>query len=105
MAVIVITEPESVNEEMYDAVQEKLGLQGDPPEGLILHTAGTDGDQFRVVDVWESKEAHDRFRDERLLPAIREVASERGMDPPSGPPSGSSYPAHNVQILAAAAAQ
>jgi hypothetical protein len=105
MAVIAITEPDNVNEDIYDAVQEKLGLQGDPPEGLIVHTAGTDAGQFRVIDVWESREAHDRFRDERLLPAIREVASERGLEPPSGPPSGSWYDAHDFQVLQGAATQ
>jgi hypothetical protein len=34
------------------------------------------------MDVWETREAYDRFRDERLFPAIRTVS---GMDPADGP--------------------
>ena len=99
MPYVIITEPEGVDEQMYDAVSEKLFSSGPPPEELLVHTAGTDEQgQFRVVDVWSSVEAHDRFREERLLPAIRETAQERGGEPPSGPPRNTVYEAHNVQI-------
>jgi len=29
-----------------------------------------------VITVWESREAFDRFREDKLLPAIREVAGD-----------------------------
>jgi hypothetical protein len=42
--------------------------------------------------VWESREAHDRFRDELLMPAIQKVS---GMDPTSGPmPTVTEAPVH-----------
>jgi hypothetical protein len=31
--------------------------------------------------VWDSPEAFDRFREEKLLPAIREIAGEGGRPP------------------------
>ena len=99
MAYIVITEPDGVTLDMYDAVNEKLYATGPPPPELQVHTAGVDASgQFRVVDVWDSVEAHDRFREERLLPAIGEVMRERGMEMPDGPPANNVYEAHNVAL-------
>ena len=56
----------------YDKVVEELDLGGSGVEGLIVHTAGFDHDRgvFRIVDVWESREAGQRFMDERLMPII-----------------------------------
>jgi hypothetical protein len=55
----------------YDAVVEALGLQ-DAPDGLLIHTAGFDRDAgvFRIMDVWESREAGEKFINERLNPII-----------------------------------
>jgi hypothetical protein len=43
-----------------------------------------------VVSVWESREAQERFRDERLLPAFQEVGVERA------DMSWSDFDAHSV---------
>jgi hypothetical protein len=40
------------------------------PAGLILHVAGPTDEGVRVIDVWETEEAWDRFRADRLAPAI-----------------------------------
>jgi hypothetical protein len=40
------------------------------PRGLILHVAGPTDEGFRTIDVWESAEAWERFRADRLEPAI-----------------------------------
>jgi hypothetical protein len=58
----------------YDEVTAKLDLDANPPDGLIIHTAGSiGGNRVRVFDVWKTDEAWERFRDERLLPAIEAV--------------------------------
>lgn len=46
-----------------------------PVEGLLAHVAGQGANGFRVVDVWESQEALDRFA-EQLLPVLESI----GMD-------------------------
>ena len=103
MPVVIITRPEFATPDVYDAVNAKVFGAGGPPDGLLVHTAGTTDDgTFQVVDVWESREAYERFGDERLRPAIREVAQERGMEEPSGPPNNTAYEAHNVQIVGGA---
>jgi quinol monooxygenase YgiN len=76
MAVVVIQDFESTREE-YDQVVEKLDAESNPPEGVIVHT-GMDlgGGKMRVVDVWESREAYEKFVQERLGPIIAEVAPD-----------------------------
>ena len=74
--------PEGVGTNMYDGVNAAMGVDSDPPAGLIFHWAGEVDGKWTISDVWESREAYDRFRDERLFPAVREVS---GMDPAEGP--------------------
>jgi hypothetical protein len=68
----------------YDTVNERLNLDEHPPEGGIFHTAGFDEDAgvFRIFDVWESREACDRFMKERLMPIIEELIAGRPDAPP-----------------------
>ena len=40
------------------------------PAGLILHVAGPTEEGVRTIGVWESEQAWERFRAERLEPAI-----------------------------------
>jgi hypothetical protein len=80
----------------YDAVNERLNADADPPAGLIVHTAGFDEDAgvFRILDVWETKEASDRFMRERLGPLIEELLAERPDAPP--PSREGSYELHHT---------
>jgi hypothetical protein len=81
----------------YDKVSEELGLSA-PPEGLIAHTAGFDHDRgvFRVFDVWESREAGQRFMDERLMPIIERMAGEAEEGEFAPPTVESWYELHDV---------
>jgi hypothetical protein len=46
-----------------------------------------------ITDVWETRDAYDRFRQERLFPAIQKVS---GMDPAGGPqPTITEFAVHN----------
>lgn len=46
-----------------------------PVEGLLLHVAGESPQGFRVVDVWQSEDACNRFG-EALAPILQEVGVE-----------------------------
>jgi hypothetical protein len=99
MPIVVINElPESVTQEMYDAVNAKIGQEA--PEGGIVHTGGRDDNgTLRVVDVWESREALERFENERLRPAIAEVMRANGQDPDQGPrPKQTIYEASDLMV-------
>jgi hypothetical protein len=80
MAVGVIQEFPATREQ-YDAVNAKLDTTNNPPQGLILHTAAEVADGMRVIDFWEQEADFDRFRADRLGPAVVEVAGE-GAPPP-----------------------
>lgn len=76
----------------YDAITERMGLDGDRPEGLLLHCAGfTDDGRFQMFDIWASDELQQRFATERLMPAIRAVAGDG-----SAPDRVESYELHHV---------
>jgi hypothetical protein len=85
MAVVLVQEGEMMSTELYDEVEAKLDAHDNPPDGLIVHTAGQAGEMFRIVDVWESRDAYERFAEDRLRPALAEVMNARGIDPNAGP--------------------
>jgi hypothetical protein len=82
----------------YDAVVVELGLDNEPAEGLVVHTAGFDHDRgvFRIVDVWETREAGQRFMDERLMPIIERLAAQAGEGEFSPPTVESWYELHDI---------
>jgi hypothetical protein len=80
MPFVYVQENTTIDEETYSKVNDAMGVHDSPPEGLIIHTASKVDSGLTFVDVWESEEALNRFRDERLMPAVREVVGE-----PQGP--------------------
>jgi len=59
----------------YDQINERLGsLPGGPAwhEELFHWVTATD-DGFRVVDVWETREAFEQFAQEKLRPVYEDV--------------------------------
>ncbi len=77
MAVGIINRfPEGMGADQYDAVRAKMGIDNDPPEGMIFHSAGELEGRFQVFNVWETPENFERFRTDRLRPAQVEVIGE-----------------------------
>ena len=52
-----------------------------PPEGLLVHVAGPTEEGVRIIDVWESEEAWERFRSECLAPAIAALGGPSRPEP------------------------
>ena len=59
------------------------------PPGAHFHWAAETDDGIRVVDVWEEREAFDRFAEEQIGPYSREVGLE-------GAPSITYHEIHNT---------
>jgi hypothetical protein len=78
--------------EQYDAVNTKMGVEDDPPAGLIFHAAGPIKTGWGVLDFWESREQFDEFFESRIAPAIAELG-EAG---PPNPPEIKEFPVHNM---------
>ncbi|MDX6582001.1 MAG: hypothetical protein QOI10_1185 [Solirubrobacterales bacterium] len=87
--------PEGFTTEQYDAVNEKAAVTTDPPAGLIHHTVGTSDSGAVMIDVWESEEAFESFRDDRLNPALESiVGTETFAEMPA--PEREFYAVHNT---------
>ena len=64
------------------------GLGDEPPAGLIVHLAVERPEGgLRYIDVWESKEACDRFGEEQLHPVVHPLLSQRFSDGPPPEPA------------------
>ncbi len=69
-------------QEQYQAVNSKIGVDENPPEGMIFHSAGPIEGGWGVIDFWESREAFDRFIQSRLQPALGELGDQAMQAPP-----------------------
>lgn len=88
--------PEGVSLQMLDDVTDEMGADDNPPEGMLLHTHFEQDGRVHVVDVWDSQEAYEAFRDARLLPAMQAVAQRNGLDGPPPQPESSITAVHRV---------
>ena len=61
--------------DQYDQILQKMGLTpgGATPPGAISHWAAETDEGLRVVDVWETKEAYEKFAAEQIGPYSAEV--------------------------------
>jgi hypothetical protein len=84
MAIGVFLDIPGGTQEQYEEINQKAfgdpAGPSEPLDGLIIHTAGATSDGWRIFDVWESRDAFDRFNNEIIMPAIE------GMDLPQIPP-------------------
>lgn len=79
MPVVLISPPGFTREQYEESVRKLTGGKGPlssvadwPVKGLLAHIAGEGPNGFRVVDVWESREALDSFG-ARLMPIFAEI--------------------------------
>jgi len=65
------------NERIYGEIRERLG--DEPPKGLVTHVAMKRENGLRYVDVWETRADWERFRDDKVEPAVSAVLSDLGI--------------------------
>jgi hypothetical protein len=81
MAVVAVAVLPGGNQDTYEKVSAKVLSGGQLPDGCQLHVAGPVDQGWRIITVWDSPEHLQRFRDEKLLPALRESGAEGEMRP------------------------
>jgi hypothetical protein len=91
MAVVIVNEMEGGGQDLYEQVNPKVMEGGALPDGCQLHIAGPYENGWRVITVWDSEELFQRFREEELIPAIREAGGEDRIVP-----SISAHPVHKL---------
>ena len=79
MPIAVLHDIPGGTQEQYEQVAARLADGGSldslsdwPVDGILSHVAGPTENGWRVVDVWESEEAFQRFG-EVLVPVLREL--------------------------------
>ncbi len=71
----------AVTSEQYDETVRRLEALGNwPPEGLAYHVAFRSEGNFRVSEIWDSREQFDAFG-ERLMPVLKDVGIELSGEP------------------------
>jgi hypothetical protein len=91
MAVVIVNEIEGGNQDFYDQVNPKVMPGGKLPDGCQLHIAGPIENGWRVITVWDSEGQFEQFRNEKLIPAMREVGAGDRIAP-----SIKASPVHNL---------
>jgi hypothetical protein len=70
-----------VTTEQYDEGIRRLEKSGDwLPEGLEYHVAFRSNGNFRISEIWDSREQMDAFG-ERLMPVLKDVGVELSGEP------------------------
>jgi hypothetical protein len=81
MAVVVVAEIEGGNEAFYEQTSAKAVPGGGLPDGCQLHIAGPTEGGWRVITVWDSEDQFQQFRNEKLIPALRDTGGEENIAP------------------------
>ncbi len=68
-------------QEQYDAVNAEMGVEQNPPEGLVFHSAGPIEGGWNVIDFWESREPSTASSRSRLGPAIGALGDKAPPEP------------------------
>ena len=71
MAISVVAQIPGLTAEEDAALVEALNMEGSPPAGGKVRLDGPAGGGRRIVGLWERDADYERFRDERLMPALR----------------------------------
>jgi hypothetical protein len=80
MAIAAVFDVPGGTQEEHDAATRELGPAGESlagAPGLLFHAAGPTADGWRVIEVWESQEAMNRFMQEQVMPAMQRAGVNR----------------------------
>ena len=70
MAIVLVFEAAGVTQAQYDQARKEVSPDNKPPAGMLYHVAAPMANGWRVVEVWESQAAADKFFQEKLAQAL-----------------------------------
>jgi hypothetical protein len=85
MAVVAVAVLAGGNQETYENISARVLSGGQLPDGCQLHVAGPVDEGWRIITVWDSPEDLERFRNEKLLPGLRDAGVEDELVPQVNP--------------------
>lgn len=66
------------NEQIYAKVKAEIGEE--TPDGMVVHFVVKSEGGLRHFEVWDSQQDWERFRDERVDPAVGKVLASLGFE-------------------------
>jgi len=91
MSTVMLMEWAGVTQDQYNQVMRTLDLDKKPPAGGIFHVAGFTAGTLRVLDIWESQQAFEKFQKDRLAEAVQKAGI-------TSQPNVQFFPAHNIYV-------
>jgi hypothetical protein len=85
-----------ITTDVYDRIMEGIGTV--PPSGCIVHAVLKIEGGLRYVDIWESREACNRFLAERVHPVLQAAFSAAGATLPQQEPARSEFDVVDVKV-------
>jgi quinol monooxygenase YgiN len=70
MAVLIRHRAAGMTLAQYDEISPPLLEEIKNAPGFVLHTAFEDSQGFCVAEIWETKEQHDSYFDEKVVPNV-----------------------------------
>jgi quinol monooxygenase YgiN len=70
MAVLIRHRAQGITLAQYDEISPPLLEEIKKAPGFVLHTAFEDSQGFCVAEIWDSKEQHDSYFDEKVVPNV-----------------------------------
>lgn len=95
MAIGIIMEFDGFKTENYDAVSQRINWPENWPGGLTFHVAGSSANGMRLVEIWDSRQQHERWMQDTVQPAIGEVAGQVAAASP--PPRITEFEVHRQE--------
>ncbi len=78
MTVGLVLDFAGATREQYEQLRDRMQVGEHMPAGGQVHVAGRHAGGWRVIDVWDSREAFEQFRDSQIVPNAGAV----GLAPP-----------------------
>jgi hypothetical protein len=91
MSTVMLMEWTGVTTDQYNQIMRNLDLDKNTPPGAMFHVAGFTSGTLRVLDIWESQQAFERFQKERLTAAVQKAGI-------TTQPKVQFFPAHNIYV-------
>ena len=77
MMYVTTIDVQGITPEEYRAVLDKMGVETHPDAHIYLHISAPIEGGFRIIEIWDNKEAFEGFLANRLTPANEALGIER----------------------------
>jgi quinol monooxygenase YgiN len=80
MAVLIRHRAQGMTLDQYDQISPPLLEEIKKAPGFVLHTAFEDSQGFCVAEIWDSKEQHDSYFNEKVVPNVPAEITQEVID-------------------------